>query len=91
MKRLITFLLALILFTLPGWNITADAQGDELVLSLSSVEASPGDTIELVVSIESNPGIAGMQFGFSYDNSKLELLKGEPTGGLGGLATFVTQ
>ena len=91
MKRLITFLLALILFTLPGWNITADAQGDELVLSLSSVEASPGDTIELVVSIESNPGIAGMQFGFEYDNSKLELLEGEPTGGLGGLANFVTQ
>ena len=42
-------------------------------------------------SIESNPGIAGMQFGFEYDNSKLELLEGEPTGGLGGLANFVTQ
>lgn len=43
-------------------------------ISVSSVSAEQGETIELHVLLQGNPGINTFAFGFSYDETQLKLL-----------------
>lgn len=54
----------------------AEKTGDpELIIS--SVQATQGETVEITASVVNNPGILGMSFVLSYDESVLKLLKAE--------------
>jgi hypothetical protein len=44
-------------------------------LTVPSLTAAPGATVELVVTMKNNPGIAGMTLGLEYDDSALTLTK----------------
>lgn len=46
-------------------------------LVISSTQAAPGDTVEVTASLVNNPGILGMSFVLSYDESVLKLTKAE--------------
>ena len=53
-------------------------------ISVGSVEAMPGETVTVPVSISGNPGINTFSFGFLYDTSRLMLMGVEPSSKLGG-------
>ena len=75
MKRLLAILLSLmmILGMFPG---TALAEGGgELALVPDKDTAAPGETVEVYVKLNRNPGIAYLEFVLSYDQSRL----GEPS------------
>ena len=43
-------------------------------ISVGSVEAKAGETVEVTVSIQDNPGIMAFIFGFEYDTERLLLV-----------------
>ena len=43
------------------------------MLSVETVTAQPGQTVQLTVSLTDNPGLCGLYFGIDYDHSKLTL------------------
>lgn len=45
----------------------------ETTLSVGTVNAAPGETVEVPVTIDKNCGIAGMKLAFSYDPDRLAL------------------
>ena len=45
----------------------------EPALSVETVTAQPGQTVELTISLSDNPGLCGLYFGIDYDHSKLTL------------------
>jgi len=51
---------------------------------VSQSKGKPGDTVELHIDIEGNPGIAAAEMKLSYDSDKLSLLKATDTGLLNG-------
>ena len=69
MKRLIC--VVLILSMLAGMTGFASAQG-ELRFAVSSAEGAPGDEVNVTVSLQDNPGVAGIEFDVEYDETVLE-------------------
>lgn len=47
------------------------------ILSVDSAEGQIGDIVDLPVKVENNPGILGLEFTVSYDDSALELLSAD--------------
>lgn len=43
------------------------------VLSVQTVTAQPGQTVQLTVTLSDNPGLCGLYFGIDYDHTKLTL------------------
>jgi len=71
MKRLLSILLlAAMLLTIAP--CAASAEG-AVGLTVSTAEALPGETVELIVELTGNPGINSMQFTAEYDTQRLEL------------------
>ena len=56
----------------------------EPTLTVSSVLAKAGETVELDVSIQNNPGINTFSLGFDYDKSQLQLVDVAINNQLGG-------
>ena len=54
-------------------SIMVCAAGSPTVTVLTA-EANPGDTVEINVVMNNNPGINTFSFGFEYDSSKLKLI-----------------
>ena len=54
-----------------------------------TVSGSQGDTVEMPIRIQNNPGIAALNLSISYDNSMLKLL-GAEDGKILGTSTFLT-
>ena len=52
---------------------TPEEPKKEPVLSVETVTAQPGQTVQLTVSLTDNPGLCGLYFGIDYDRSKLTL------------------
>lgn len=52
---------------------TPEEPKKEPVLSVETVTAQPGQTVQLTVSLTDNPGLCGLYFGIDYDHSKLTL------------------
>ena len=78
MKRLY-LLLVLVFLTV---NITAFAE-DEATIRVSQTEAKAGETVEVTVSLENNPGIISMLLSVSYDKRTLTLKDVKDAGILG--------
>ena len=80
-KKIISLLIAIVLVVT---IFPVAFAASKPTVTVSSCEANPGDTIELIVSIENNPGINTFAFGFDYDSNKLELSDVNITDNLGG-------
>ena len=70
MKRIISVLLAIIMLfgIIPLNSLTAFAANDAIV-SVESVSAVVGSTVDVVINISNNPGIASMGFSMSFDEN----------------------
>ncbi|MBQ7751956.1 MAG: hypothetical protein IJR79_03185, partial [Clostridia bacterium] len=68
MKRFYSLLVLIFLV----FNITAFAE-DEATIKVSQSEAKAGETVEVTVSLENNPGIISMLLSVSYDKRTLTL------------------
>ena len=71
MKRIISFalILALSLGVIPVTSFATNIP----TLSFNSVQAQAGDTVSLTLSVENNPGIAGLAVSIKYDTTALTL------------------
>ena len=52
-----------------------------------SVKARPGETIQIPLYVESNPGVAYVKFKVAYDSNKLDLISAEDQGVFKGIYT----
>lgn len=74
MKKFLSLLLSVMLLCSSfGTLAIATKAVSPANVSLSSVEATPGDKITLTLRIENNPGIAGLAVSLKYDTSVLTL------------------
>ena len=58
-----------------------------LTMTVSNASATIGSEVTLTISVENNPGIAGISGLISYDKSNLKLIKMEGNTGFGGMMT----
>ncbi|MBE6717399.1 MAG: hypothetical protein E7573_10825 [Ruminococcaceae bacterium] len=87
-KKLICLLLGvLVVFTL---SIMVCAAGSPTV-TVSTAESNPGDTVEIDVVMNNNPGINTFSFGFDYDASKLQLINVTVDKNLGGQFAYAKK
>lgn len=71
MKKLLTFIIAaLLILSLPCTGVFAAYTAE---LSASSTEAKTGETAEVLVSIQNNPGLCALGFEVVYDASALKV------------------
>lgn len=68
-------------------SITADENAPAIIAD--TVSGNQGDTVEMPIRIQNNPGIAALNLSISYDNTKLKLL-GAEDGKILGTSTFLT-
>lgn len=78
MKRILSILLALVM-AVGLLSVGALADGDPTI-RVGSLEAEPGDTVTVEVSLENNPGIMAFVLGIEYDETRLEKVKFSHTG-----------
>lgn len=48
-----------------------------IVVSIEQVTAEPGEVVTVMVSLDQNPGLAGIRFDIEYDDTRLELIGAE--------------
>lgn len=65
---------ALIVSAVP-FAVAADDAGNAPTITVSSSEAKPGDTVEVEISLENNPGIVSMRIYCDYDSDALTLVE----------------
>lgn len=70
-KKVICFLLSLLAVLLQIITVFA---AEVPTITVSSADAAPGETVEIVAIMKNNPGINTFSFGFDYDSSKLQLM-----------------
>ena len=71
MKKTMALILTVLLMT-SVLCTGAYAEGGTLSFAVSSASGSSGDEVTITVSITSNPTIAALEFGISYDPNVLE-------------------
>ena len=91
MKKITRILCAALasLIVLSHFCVFAGVSNGEAVVVIDSVSGLPGQTVEVNVNLNKNPGITGLLFRISYDKSKLTLTKAEYTKLGGGGLTAV--
>lgn len=71
MKRMVC-LCAVLVLCITALPVYAAGQGSFVV---SRATGNPGDTVQITISTENNPGIVGLQLAVQYDKNVLELTK----------------
>lgn len=79
MKKIIALVLTMAMLFTSAMVMNVFAANDP-TFSVNNVSGKPGDTVEVVISVENNPGIIGAQLYISYDSNVLELTA-KPTPG----------
>ncbi len=75
-KRFISFMLCILII-----NLTYSAVASDIpTISLSNSECYPGETVEVHVSMQNNPGIVSMTLTVEYDETVLTLIEVSDTG-----------
>ena len=87
MKKLLSSVLAGILAVQSAQYIVIAA--DSGCIQVGSVSVNAGETFELPIELEKNPGITALSLNLTYDASKLELL-GAADGKILGTSTFLS-
>ena len=77
MKKVIIIAAALFasVILLAHFCVFAGVDNGEVVIKLDSVSGLPGQSVDVNMTLEKNPGITGLRFKVAYDASKLELEK----------------
>lgn len=89
MKKIIALCVAMLLcVSLLGITAFADA---DAYFAVSSTTATCGDEVTLTVSLNNNPGIAGMDLTISYDQSQLEKVSFTGNTAMGGTWTIINS
>ncbi len=74
MKKVKIFVSALLAVSMIfALSIVSNAASTSITARADKTNVSAGDTITVTVSLNSNPGVAGVDFVLSYDSSKLQL------------------
>lgn len=73
MKKFLSFALSLVLL-LAVMPLGAVSAYTEPTIVVSEVSGTPGETVDVVISLENNPGIISMRLEISYDSDTLELV-----------------
>ena len=75
LSRVISMILAvfMIVSMMPISVHAADAEDTGLTLSVSSVSGMPGETVQVEITLENNPGLASLKFDVEYDEKALTL------------------
>ena len=68
-------------------SIVANESSPAIIVD--TVSGNQGDTVEMPIRIQNNPGIAALNLSISYDNTKLKLLNAED-GKILGTSTYLT-
>ena len=79
-KRSVPALLLCLLLLAALLPARAAAAGAAGIFAVSDASGAPGDTVQVTVSIENNPGIIAAALRVSYDADRLELVKAEDGG-----------
>ena len=79
MKKIIALVLTMAMLFTAAATMNVFAANDPAFV-VNNVSGKPGDTVEVVISVENNPGIIGAQIFISYDSNVLELTA-KPTPG----------
>lgn len=74
MKKTLAILLCLVM-AVSLFPITAAAEGMP-TFRVISTEGDPGETVNVDIEIENNPGICGLTIYYSFDKTRLELVTG---------------
>ncbi len=83
MKKLMSLLLAVLVFVSCSQPALAQGTGAEPQLVVSTVAAMPGDEVSVPITLQNNPGIGVINPKFVFDSSRLQWL-GYEEGGLKG-------
>ena len=85
MKKVVSILLMLALVA--SLSVAAFAAGETGTVSVSTVEANPGETVTVEVAIDTNPGVCALQIKVNYDETALVLDEMTASGINGGVWT----
>ena len=80
MKKIMALLLSLTLLITTAVNMIWAAAADIPVMTVGSVKGYKGDTVEVYVTLENNPGFSAASIEISFDDTNIELTKAELCG-----------
>lgn len=80
MKKIMALLLSLTLLITTAVNVIWATAADTPVMTVGSVEGCKGDTVEVYVTLENNPGFSAASIEISFDDTNIELTKAELCG-----------
>ena len=80
MKKIMALLLSLALLITTAVNVVWATVADTPVMTVGSVEGYKGDTVEVYVTLENNPGFSAASIEISFDDTNIELTKAELCG-----------
>jgi uncharacterized repeat protein (TIGR02543 family) len=89
LSAILTFAILLTLFPFHATSARAANDSSALTISVDSVNAIPGDTVDVDIRIKNNPGILGMTLYLWYDENVATLTGVEESNTLSGM-TFTT-
>lgn len=77
MKKIMALLLSLTLLITTAVNVIWATAADTPVMTVGSVEGYKGDTVEVYVTLENNPGFSAASIEISFEDTNIELTKAE--------------
>ena len=81
MKKIISVILVIIILLSCNFsNVSADTTNSNPKFVMNSVQGEVGETVDVKISLENNPGITALQINVGYDSGDLELLSIEDGG-----------
>ena len=64
---------------------------DQPMVDVWSVEAKPGETVEMTITLENNTGFSNLSLEIDYDSAALTLIEAEPVSSVGGSFTAAQE
>ena len=77
MKKLIALILSFLLLMTTAVNLALAVAADTPVMTVGSVESYQGDTVNLYVTLENNPGFSAASVKIDFDNTNITLINAE--------------
>ena len=77
MKKLIALILSFLLLMTTAVNLALAVAADTPVMTVGSVESYQGDTVNLYVTLENNPGFSAASVKIDFDNTNITLISAE--------------
>ena len=82
---------ALVLSMFSFFSVGTFAEGTPATLKVDTVEADPGQTLTIPVTISQNPGFSSYSFGFEFDHDLITLNEAVADEAIGGQFTYAVR